>query len=768
MLTDEQRKKILNDPNFQALVPRKVEQPVQEKSAYEKSRELRSASKRGKMTAVEQPKKDGFFKSVGKAIAKPFGEVGVGLYNAAKATADLARGDIQEAGQELESSRNLPFLGETKPFMTGQEGFGEFAKKTVGYGADIGSNVVGGFGVGQVAKSGFKGALKQGVSAGLKTGASTGALVGAGQSLEENKDALNVLGNTLGGAVLGGATGGALGGATATAGKVIRGVLQPGKTISDIGKGIKGAGESIQQRVIKPTQKDIKAGFKIENVSKYDVGGNLGDSFVKVKDQIKSNMDELNNIVSTIAPKKRYKFDLENYVNELEDKYRKGGVQLLGQGKKVLDEVENLKGELDLALGNNWRDNLSGFEDVLDIKRRAGLNAAFMHDATKSQPTPEEKVWTDFYMLLKDKLEKEAPPEFQAVNKRLSELIPIEQALIRRIPIAERQNVLNVADIVSLSAGAIDPRALTIGVLNRVLKSGTVASKLMQAGSKIEGAGAKLAPTDELIKSIPSNNKGFARLPFNQQSTKNISWLEKNADFETSQRVAKDAFNNGYEVIPIDSFSSDMSGKPVIREKIKNIGDFDNIPNEDGYYIFKPDEKIPFSSPAVGKTVEDTLIQEAKKYKSAEEFVNEYADTAIPRSVIREQILPKISQADKTNSTIKIGKVGDLIKDERVRKELGAGLDIDIYAVGENIAREQGFRAQFLSDDLAGNRILLSPKMQNVNETIIHETLHGLRVLKGKTGKLLEETADIGGKNISKLVKTKSQLTDIWNKANKK
>ena len=157
---------------------------------------------------------------------------------------------------------------------------------------------------------------------------------------------------------------------------------------------------------------------------------------------------------------------------------------------------------------------MTGFKEVLDIKRRAGLNAAFMHDVTKVQPTPEEKVWTDFYMLLKDKLEKEAPPEFQAVNKRLSELIPIEQALIRRIPIAERQNVLNVADIVSLSAGAIDPRALTIGVLNRVLKSGTVANKLMQAGSKIEGAGAKLKPTDDLIKSIPSNNAGFARLPF--------------------------------------------------------------------------------------------------------------------------------------------------------------------------------------------------------------------------------------------------------------
>jgi hypothetical protein len=612
--------------------------------------------------AVEQPKKDGLLKTIGKGILKPFGEVGVGVYNAAKATADLARGDYGEAAQELKSSRNLPFLGETKPFMEGDEDFGEFTKKTVGYGLDIGSNVVGGFGAGQVVKSGFKGALKAGILSGIKTGASTGALVGAGKSLEENKDALNVLGDTLGGAVSGGATGGILGGATATAGKVIRGVLQPGKTVAGIGKGIKEAGESIQQRVIKPTQKDIKAGFKIENVSKYDVGGNLGDSFVRVKDQIKSNMEELNNIVSTIAPKKRYKFDLENYVDELESKYKTGGVQLLGQGKKVLSEVENLKGELDLALGNNWRDNLSGFEDVLDIKRRAGLNAAFMHDITKSQPTPEEKVWTDFYMLLKDKLEKEAPPEFQAVNRRLSDLIPIEQALIRRIPIAERQNVLNVADIVSLSASAIDPRALTIGVLNRVLKSGTVANKLMQAGSKIEGAGAKLTPTDELIKSIPKNQQGF---------TKN-----------------------------------------------------------------------PFSSPAVGKTADNPLIKEAKKYKSAEEFV-------------KAQGTPVYHGTD----------VASIIEKEGFKK---MPIKTGVSAFGEGsyftskIGNAEGYGEvvkAFLKKDIKLKKVFDSDAYKVDTQKLIKDGYYGTIMETGNGNNIvIFDNANI---------KTKSQLIDIWNKANK-
>ena len=63
-------------------------------------------------------------RKIGEGIVKPFAEVGVGLYNAGKATADLARGNVQEAGQELKTSRNLPFLGETKPFMEGDENFG--------------------------------------------------------------------------------------------------------------------------------------------------------------------------------------------------------------------------------------------------------------------------------------------------------------------------------------------------------------------------------------------------------------------------------------------------------------------------------------------------------------------------------------------------------------------------------------------------------------------------------------------------------------------
>ena len=60
-------------------------------------------------------KSDGFLKSMVKSIAKPFSEVGTSIYNVGSSIKSLASGDVQGAAQELDKTRNIPFLGETKP-----------------------------------------------------------------------------------------------------------------------------------------------------------------------------------------------------------------------------------------------------------------------------------------------------------------------------------------------------------------------------------------------------------------------------------------------------------------------------------------------------------------------------------------------------------------------------------------------------------------------------------------------------------------------------
>jgi hypothetical protein len=63
-----------------------------------------------------QPQKsEGFLKSIVKSVARPFAEVGTSAYNVGSSISHLAKGDVAGADKALYQSRNVPFLGETKP-----------------------------------------------------------------------------------------------------------------------------------------------------------------------------------------------------------------------------------------------------------------------------------------------------------------------------------------------------------------------------------------------------------------------------------------------------------------------------------------------------------------------------------------------------------------------------------------------------------------------------------------------------------------------------
>lgn len=98
-----------------------------------------------------QPKQDGFFSGLVKGIAKPFLEVGAAANNVYNAGSDLLKGGFSQnatnqAAQDLKSSYNIPFFGETKPAVTGDESTGESLKKQFGYGAQIASTLMPGAG----------------------------------------------------------------------------------------------------------------------------------------------------------------------------------------------------------------------------------------------------------------------------------------------------------------------------------------------------------------------------------------------------------------------------------------------------------------------------------------------------------------------------------------------------------------------------------------------------------------------------------------------
>lgn len=151
----------------------------------------------------------GFGRDLIKGAVKPFLEVGASANNVKNAIGSLVKGDVQQAGKDIQQTYNLPFFGDTKPAFTGQESFGEGVKKMAGYGAEIASNFVPVGKAGSVAKNVIKTVGKDVVkkTAGqiakntLKTSgqfALAGALGNAGSQLA-NKDVKDFSGGELAG-----------------------------------------------------------------------------------------------------------------------------------------------------------------------------------------------------------------------------------------------------------------------------------------------------------------------------------------------------------------------------------------------------------------------------------------------------------------------------------------------------------------------------------------------------------------------------------------
>lgn len=171
-----------------------------------------------------QTEQKGFLRQLAEGIIRPAAEVGVSAYNAGKSALDLVTGYQAQAPQDVSASRNLPFLGETKPAFTGKENTGEAAKKMIGYGAEIGSNLIGGEGLVGIGENTVKGLFKQGLKEGIKTGVFAGAAQQGGQALEQGKGIGDVLKSTAEGGLYGGVGGGILGGVGGALGGTVKAI----------------------------------------------------------------------------------------------------------------------------------------------------------------------------------------------------------------------------------------------------------------------------------------------------------------------------------------------------------------------------------------------------------------------------------------------------------------------------------------------------------------------------------------------------------------
>jgi len=268
-------------------------------------------------------------------------------------------------------------------------------------------------------------------------------------------------------------TGAVVGGAIPLVGAGIK------KGIQKLGGGAIKASEKIESSLIKPTKSDVSDGFNIENIKKYNLGGNLTQTLQKTDDKLAELTTQLKD---KIGSRPSAVIDLNDVAEKTAKDILSNKSKYFGDNAGVKRVLENLSNEIESVSSNGLVD----LPEAQILKQAAGQKGAWVFGFVDPDAKATEMIYTRFYQKLKKEIEEKAPEGVKEINKQISELIPISHAIIRRIPVAERNNVFSLTDIISGGLSFGNPKALGLFIANRLTKSGQFAKLLGQFGEKAQ------------------------------------------------------------------------------------------------------------------------------------------------------------------------------------------------------------------------------------------------------------------------------------------
>lgn len=514
-------------------------------------------------------------------------------------------------------------------------------------------------------------------------------------------------------------------------------------------------GAKIQESVIRASKVDVEDGFKIENVNKHKLGGNLQQTFEKTQEKLNSLGSQL---------KERLKgsnasLNLNNIIQKTKDKLSVNKDLNFGNNQAISRVIKSLENE---ALEQSGENGLVDLIQANNIKRGAGTKGAWVFGSADPDASAIEKVYTAFYREIKEEIEKLAPEGIKSINKQLSDLIPISNAVIRRIPVENRNNAISLTDSMGLFASMFDVKALSILGVQRLLKSGKFGAFLSQSAEK-----AKQRSLTEPIKrgmvservfggnirdlkdlpvglSVQDVSEAFAKRPALEAALKDngnlIRRLEAQGitgpDMKNALKVRADLFKQIDELVkrtnPVKKKVLTPSSLSTEAKKFNNVDDF-----------IESQPKV-FRSGTGKERIEDVL----KQNRSVVWFTNSAKEgrrIAFERnSNLQTAILGTANTLDVTSQEALLKSLNIIsFKDKglvlnRFNKNKLTNYEISTITADPNIqkplidlAKEKGFDVVKMFDDgLSGN--------ESVSFAVLNKDV----------------------------IKTKSQLTDIFNKAN--
>ncbi len=255
-------------------------------------------------------------------------------------------------------------------------------------------------------------------------------------------------------------------------------------------------GERIELALLKPLKADL-ADVKgppelapqtmIKNLYKYDLGGTLPQSYEKAQALTK---DLGNQLRTALGSNPKAEVDLMNVLSDTAQELKVNQAGNFGTNANVGKAVNKMLDEIQM-ITQSGKVNLA---DAQDVKQALGFIGSWQNGLRDADSTATETVANAMYSKLKTAIEKASGQSqtVQDINRQFSEIIPIKNALIRRIPVAARQDVIGLKQAIGLVAGG--PSGLALSAADKLLKSGSVADALVQAGGNPIGTAAKVAP----------------------------------------------------------------------------------------------------------------------------------------------------------------------------------------------------------------------------------------------------------------------------------
>jgi hypothetical protein len=235
------------------------------------------------------------------------------------------------------------------------------------------------------------------------------------------------------------------------------------------------AGEKIQTSMIRPNASDIKDGFKIENVAKHKLGNNIQE--MSVNANVKLNI--LGQRLNTQLKGTPGNIDLQGVYQNTQKQLQTELKQTFGDNRAIQRVLKQLSSEIDTVGSSSKTTDIFG---ATLVKRGAGTKGAWAYGRTDPDAGAIEKVYNAFYSNLKKAIDAKIPESAKGLNKEISELIPISNAVMRRIPVEMRNNVISLQDSVDVFSAITNPSGVALLGARKLSKNGRVANWLIRSG----------------------------------------------------------------------------------------------------------------------------------------------------------------------------------------------------------------------------------------------------------------------------------------------